>query len=72
MHRVESLLKSIKDLEAENEALQARLARYQVNDLLDRVKTVKGVKVLAGRAEAPDMDSLRGWSIFKRQKSDQE
>ncbi|HPZ44413.1 MAG TPA: alanine--tRNA ligase [Bacillota bacterium] len=68
MHRVESLLKSIKDLEAENEALQARLARYQVNDLLDRVKTVKGVKVLAGRAEAPDMDSLRGMVDLLRDK----
>ncbi len=68
MQRVESLLKSIKDLEAESEALQARLARYQVNDLLDRVKTVRGVKVLAGRTVAPDMDSLRGMVDLLRDK----
>jgi alanyl-tRNA synthetase len=68
LHRVESLLKTIKDLEAESEALQARLARYQVNDLLDSVKTVRGVKVLAGRTVVPDMDSLRGMVDLLRDK----
>ncbi|OPY60897.1 MAG: Alanine--tRNA ligase [Pelotomaculum sp. PtaU1.Bin065] len=58
--RVEGLLQNVRELEAECDNLQARLARYQVQDLLDRVKEVKGVKVLAGQAAAPDMDSLRG------------
>jgi len=60
VRRVESLLYQLKELEAGGEALQARLARYQVQDLINRIKEVKGVKVLAGRAAAPDMDSLRG------------
>ncbi|MDF9407815.1 alanine--tRNA ligase [Pelotomaculum isophthalicicum JI] len=58
--RVEGLLQNVRELEAECDVLQARLARYQVQDLLDRVKEVKGIKVLAGQAAAPDMDSLRG------------
>ncbi|NPV72975.1 MAG: alanine--tRNA ligase [Pelotomaculum sp.] len=60
VRRVEGLLQTVRDLEAENEVLQARLARYQVQDLMDRLREVKGVKVLAGQAAAPDMDSLRG------------
>lgn len=60
VRRVEGLLQNNRDLEAENEALQARLARYQVQDLLTRVKQVRGIKVLAGQAAVLDMDSLRG------------
>ncbi|MCL6639293.1 MAG: alanine--tRNA ligase [Firmicutes bacterium] len=60
VRRVESLLNTIKELESENEALLAKLARYQVHDLLSGVKDVRGVKVLAGQVTAPDMDSLRG------------
>ena len=45
-------LNSNRELEAENETLQARLAKYQVHDLLNSVKTVKGVKVLAGAGRA--------------------
>ncbi len=66
--RVVSLLQNIKELEAENEALQAQLARHQVQDLVDRIKEVRGVKVLAGRAAAPDMDSLRGMVDLLRDK----
>ena len=58
--RVETLLLNLKELESESEALQARLARYQVQDLMDRIKEIKGVRVLAGRVAAADMDSLRG------------
>jgi len=68
VRRVEGLLNSNRELEAENETLQARLAKYQVHDLLNSVKTVKGVKVLAGQAAAPDMDSLRGMVDLLRDK----
>ncbi len=68
VRRVEGLLENNRELEAENEALQARLARYQVQDLINRVKMVKGVKVLAGQAAAPDMDSLRGMVDLLRDK----
>ncbi|MFX4263199.1 alanine--tRNA ligase [Pelotomaculum propionicicum] len=68
VRRVEGLLENNRELEAENEALQARLARYQVHDLINSVKTVKGIKVLAGEAAAPDMDSLRGMVDLLRDK----
>ncbi|HBC91543.1 MAG TPA: alanine--tRNA ligase, partial [Pelotomaculum sp.] len=60
IHRVENLVQTLKQLETESEALQARLARFQVQDLLGCAKEIKGVQVLAGQVAAPDMDSLRG------------
>ena len=60
VQRVEGLVGAVRELESENEALLAKLARYQVQDLLSGIKEVRGVKVLAGQAAAPDMDSLRG------------
>lgn len=59
VHRVEMLVKEYKELEHEAEALRARLARFEVQSLLDQIKDLKGVKFLAARATAPDMDSLR-------------
>jgi alanyl-tRNA synthetase len=41
-----------------------------VHDLINSVKMVKGVKVLAGEAAAPDMDSLRGMVDLLRDKID--
>ncbi|MCL5289535.1 MAG: DHHA1 domain-containing protein, partial [Firmicutes bacterium] len=60
VRRVESLISTNKSLEDENEALLAKLARFQVQDLMNRVKKVKDVIVLSGQAAVPDMDSLRG------------
>jgi len=68
VHRVEALVKNVKELENESEALQAKLAKYQVQDLLDRVREVKGVKVLAGQVSVHDMDSLRGMVDLLRDK----
>lgn len=66
--RVAGLLQQMKELETEYNALQDKLARYQVQDLLDRVKNIQGIKVLAGQAAAPDMDSLRGMADLLRDK----
>lgn len=60
VQRVENLLLNIRELESESEALQARLARYQVQDLMDGKKEVKGIRVLTGKVDTADMDSLRG------------
>jgi alanyl-tRNA synthetase len=68
VRRVEGLLENNRELEADNEALQAKLARYQVEDLINGVKLIKGIKVLAGQAAAPDMDSLRGMVDLLRDK----
>ncbi|TEB10816.1 Alanine--tRNA ligase [Pelotomaculum sp. FP] len=67
-HRVENLVQTIKQLENESDALQAKLAKYQVQDLLDCKREIKGVTVLAGQAAAPDMDSLRGMVDLLRDK----
>lgn len=68
VRRVEGLLEHGRELAAENEALQARLARYQVQDLISSVKQVKGIKVLSAQAAAPDMDSLRDMVDLLRDK----
>lgn len=66
--RTEGLLQNIRELEAECDGLQAKLAKYQVQELLERVIEVKGIKVLAGQATAPDMDSLRGMADLLKDK----
>lgn len=59
VHRVESLVRDYRDLEHEAEALRAKLARFEVQSMLDQVTDLKGIKFLAASTAAPDMDSLR-------------
>lgn len=59
VHRVESLVKDYRELEHEAENLRAKLARFEVQSMLDQVTDLKGVKFLAAHTSAPDMDSLR-------------
>ncbi len=57
--RLDSMVKESRELERENEQLRARLARYEVQALLEQVKDLDGIKLLAARASAKDMDGLR-------------
>ncbi len=57
--RTEKLLKRERELEREIEALQGKLAARDSGDLMDRVRTVKGIEVLATLVEAADVKSLR-------------
>lgn len=66
--KVEQLLNSLKEQERELQSLQQKLARYEVGGLLDQVKEVKGVKVLAAKVQVPDMDSLRAMLDMLRDK----
>ena len=68
VRKVESIVKSVKDLEHESEALKAKLAKFEVENLLSQVKDIKGIKVLAAKASAGDMDSLRGMVDLLRDK----
>ena len=68
VRKVESIVKSVKDLEHESEALKAKLAKFEVENLLSLVKDIKGIKVLAAKASAVDMDSLRGMVDLLRDK----
>ncbi len=57
--RIEALQAEIKELTAENEKLKSKLAKDALGDVTDQVKEVKGVKVLAVRADGVDMNGLR-------------
>jgi alanyl-tRNA synthetase len=57
--RIESLREQIHTLEKENESLTAKLGNTQVNDLLNNVKQIAGVPVLAHRVDGMDMNGLR-------------
>ena len=57
--KIETLLEEIKELHAENEKLKNKLAKDSMGDVMNQVKEVKGVKVLAAKADGADMNGLR-------------
>lgn len=57
--KIESMMEEIKALHSENEKLKSRLAKEAMGDVMDQVQEVKGVKVLAVRADGVDMNGLR-------------
>ena len=57
--RIEALLEEIKALHSENEKLKSRMAKEAMGDVMDQVQDIKGVKVLAVRADGVDMNGLR-------------
>jgi len=59
--RVDKLLKRQKEFEREIEALKGKLAAKDSSDLLDKVKQIKGVKLLASVVDVPDVRTLRNF-----------
>lgn len=57
--KIEALMEEIKALHSENEKLKSKLAKEAMGDVLDQVKEINGVKVLAVRADGVDMNGLR-------------
>ncbi len=57
--RLEHLMAEVKRLSAENESLKSKAARESLGDVTDQVKEIKGVKLLAARADGVDMNGLR-------------
>ena len=57
--KIEAMLEEIKALHSENEKLKSKLAKEAMGDVMDQVQEVKGVKVLAVRADGVDMNGLR-------------
>ncbi|MCR5054519.1 MAG: alanine--tRNA ligase [Lachnospiraceae bacterium] len=57
--RIEHMLKEIKDLSSENESLKSKAAKTSLGDVMDKVKDVKGVKLLAANVPGVDMNGLR-------------
>ena len=66
--RVGMLVKEHRELERELETLRARLAKFEVESLLNNSVDVEDVKVLAEQANAGDMDSLRAMVDLLRDK----
>ena len=46
-------------MQSENEALKSKAAKDALGDVMDQVREVKGVKVLASKIEGVDMNGLR-------------
>ncbi len=57
--KIESMLEEIKSLHSENEKLKSKLANNSLGDVMDQVKEVKGVNVLAVNVSGVDMNGLR-------------
>ena len=52
-------MEEIRTLHAENEKLKNKLAKDSMGNVLDQVKEVKGVKLIAAQADGADMNGLR-------------
>jgi alanyl-tRNA synthetase len=57
--RMDGLLNQIKELSRENESLKGKLGHIEAGSLIDQVREVGGVSLLAVQVGAGDMDSLR-------------
>ena len=57
--KIGHLLTEIRALQSENEALKSRAARDALGDVMNQVKEIKGIKVLATKVEGVDMNGLR-------------
>ena len=53
------LMAEVKQLSSENESLKSKAARESLGNVMDQVKEVKGVKLLAAKADGADMNGLR-------------
>ncbi|MCL6610246.1 MAG: alanine--tRNA ligase [Peptococcaceae bacterium] len=66
VQRVEGLVREVRELESEAEGLRAKLARYEVQSLLEKARDLKGARFLSARVSSPDMDSLRAMTDLIR------
>ena len=57
--KIEAMLAEIKALQAENDKLKSKLAKESLGDVMDQVKEIHGVKVLAAKVSDADMNGLR-------------
>ena len=53
------LMAEVKQLSSENESLKSKAARESLGNVMYQVKEIKGVKLLAAKADGADMNGLR-------------
>lgn len=66
--KIQLLQKEMKNLQKENESLSAKLANTEAESILEQVKNVSGVPVLAHRVQVKDMNQLRNMVDDLKQK----
>ena len=59
LDRCGHLMAELKALQSENESLKSKAAKDALGDVMDKVKDVKGTKLLASRVSGVDMNGLR-------------
>lgn len=57
--RIQNLSNQIKDLERENESLNAKLANNQAEEIFNDVLDINGIRLIAQEATVKDMNQLR-------------
>lgn len=57
--RLNHLLNEVKSLQGENDALKSKAAKESLGDAMNQVMEVKGINMLAARADGVDMNGLR-------------
>ncbi|WP_409301848.1 alanine--tRNA ligase [Peribacillus sp. SCS-155] len=66
--RIEGVLGELKEVQRENESLSAKLSNIEAASLVNKVKQIDGVNVLAARVAATDMNNLRAMADDLKQK----
>lgn len=59
VERLEHLMAEMKTLQSENESLKSKAAKEALGDVMDQIREVKGVKLLAAKVSGVDMNGLR-------------
>ena len=59
LDKIAALQAELKAALSECEALKSKLAKDALGDVMDQVKNIKGVKLLASKMEGVDMNGLR-------------
>ena len=59
LDKIAHLQAELKALQSENESLKSKVAQSSLGDVMDQVKEIKGVKVLAAALKDVDMNGLR-------------
>lgn len=68
--RINRVFVQVKELEKENESLQAKAAHAQADNLLDNIEVINEMNVLIKEVDAKDMDQLRTMIDELRNKMD--
>ena len=66
--RIKALMEELKKVKAENESLKAKAAGDSLGDALKDAVDVNGIKVVAAKVEAPDVNAMRTLSDDLKQK----